>query len=242
MFILPETAYEVRGTKKKGRGVFARAVIEGGTVIGDFIGTVAPPDIEDGLAEVVCYWRSPNDVIVPDMNQIGVHIINHSCVANCAFFPYKGHVLVIALRRIFPEEELSLFYAVEPPEWDTMDYFFRCSCGSELCRGTLYAPADYFERFLQFEKKMHGVYFRRRIAPYGEVVPRLKKYPKNVKDFPMYDLFGSEESPVKTFSDRKLPTVPELRRRIRESGCRLSFRNLGVVVLGMRGKLLLVEQ
>ncbi len=40
MFFLPKDSWEVKKTKEKGRGVFTKADIPPGTVIGDYLGKV----------------------------------------------------------------------------------------------------------------------------------------------------------------------------------------------------------
>ena len=40
MFLIPDNYWEVRDTKEKGEGVFAKKNISPGVVIGDYIGTV----------------------------------------------------------------------------------------------------------------------------------------------------------------------------------------------------------
>lgn len=52
---------------------------------------------------------------------------NHSCDPNCGM---HGEITFIAIRDIFPGEELTIDYAFI----DNEDYSFKCHCGSENCR------------------------------------------------------------------------------------------------------------
>lgn len=52
---------------------------------------------------------------------------NHSCDPNCGL---RGEITFIAIRDIFPGEELTVDYAFI----DNEEYSFECNCGSPKCR------------------------------------------------------------------------------------------------------------
>jgi hypothetical protein len=66
------------------------------------------------------------------LNPKYLQYINHSCNPNCFFD--TTHLIVIALRDIACEEELSFFYPSS--EWD-MSQPFVCNCGSQQCLGII---------------------------------------------------------------------------------------------------------
>lgn len=60
----------------------------------------------------------------------GTEYINHSCNPSCITLVIEGQINILALRDIFPGEEITVDYM------DILDFIFReCSCGSEYCRG-----------------------------------------------------------------------------------------------------------
>src|SRR5882724_5926484 len=62
----------------------------------------------------------------------GTHYINHSCEPNAFMKIIYGHILFVALRDIFPGEEITIDY-----ESTLHSDKKRCRCGSPTCRGTI---------------------------------------------------------------------------------------------------------
>ena len=56
--------------------------------------------------------------------------INHSCEPNVGF---AGNTVLVAMRDISPEEELTTDYAL----FDDYDGSMECQCGTPSCRGTI---------------------------------------------------------------------------------------------------------
>lgn len=56
--------------------------------------------------------------------------INHSCEPNCGI---KGEITFVAMRDIKAGEEITTDYAFI----DNEEYSFKCTCGSNNCRGTV---------------------------------------------------------------------------------------------------------
>lgn len=115
-----------------GKTVFARDVIEAGELIGVWSGRIVmgnelagiPEEIKHHVVQVgedqYLAYGTPNDA--PDF-------INHSCEPNAGM---DSEVTIVALRHIFPGEEVSIDYAMcDGSAYDEFD----CMCGSRLCRG-----------------------------------------------------------------------------------------------------------
>jgi SET domain-containing protein len=60
----------------------------------------------------------------------GTEYINHSCEPSCSTLIISGRIKILALRDIFPGEEITVGYM------DIFDFAFReCRCRSERCGG-----------------------------------------------------------------------------------------------------------
>ena len=79
--------------------------------------------------------------------------INHSCNPNVGL---HGEITFIAMRNIKKGEELTVDYAFI----DNEDYSFKCTCGSDNCRGTITGfdwkikelQEKYYDYFAQYLK------------------------------------------------------------------------------------------
>lgn len=79
--------------------------------------------------------------------------INHSCNPNVGL---HGEITFVAMRDIKKDEELTVDYAFI----DNEDYSFKCTCGSDNCRGTITGfdwkikelQNKYYEYFAQYLK------------------------------------------------------------------------------------------
>lgn len=235
MFLLPKDSYEVKLLKDKGRGVFATKEIAAGTVIGDYIGKIIPheEDEEETFGGIYGTWRNDTETIQAIPSQEGVHFINHSCEPNCDVFPYQGHNLFFALRRIFPGEELTFHYLLEPHDNNGTEICIHtCFCHSELCTGSWHGSQQSFNAYYDFYKKMQGEYLDKQIVPFGEILPALDEYPKSIDDYDIYNIFGApKESPIE-MEEKALPSAAELRKLIRETGKRLHFSPLNYLLYG----------
>jgi hypothetical protein len=236
MFLLPPSDYKIKKTKVKGRGVFAVKEILAGTIIGDYLGVL----IEDKKAAILekkyhnaCYSMDYNDnglsIFPADIKAAGIHLINHSCAPNCDAYFYYGHTLYFALRRILPGEELTIDYGFDTENENEKDFLHPCFCGSPFCRGTMYANS--------VRLRSYGAYYRAETKgqkfkefPVGTILPPLEKYPATIKDNNIFNLFASLETVPLVYHDRKLPTISELRKRLRTTGRILNFKNLNLKV------------
>ncbi len=246
MFLIAADNYQVKKTVKKGSGVFAKKHIPAGTLIGDYVGRVVKDTEVDEIAKINqgCYAFEyfGNVSIVPqDIKAIGVHLINHSCSANCSVFEYQGHNIFFALRHIFPGEEITFDY-----EFDSSvgggDH--PCFCDSPFCRGTMYARAEKIRvkskpklSKIKKEKKIDYV-----ICQAGEIIKPLLKYPKEIKDNRVYNIYANlKVSPVIS-KEKKLPTLKVMREIIRLTGRRLKFSELNLSILAVVDDHLIIER
>lgn len=239
MFILSEDYWEIKEVPEKGRGVSAKKDIPGGTLIGDYIGRVTrSEDVDEQKEGLYDMWYNYQADIVADPSKIGVHFLNHSCSPNCDTFPYKNHMLVFALRKIFAGEELSLAYYLEPPDDEKFPCAHACHCGSPICHGTFHTTDAVGEKWGEFVESMVGKENFHKPPPvaYGEQLPALQKYPEHIDDYPIYDLYGSLTEEPLNCEDDAVPKISQIRTLIRESGHQLNFSKLGIIVFGiMRG-------
>lgn len=246
MFIIPESWYKIKNVKKKGRGVFAMRDIEVGTVIGDYVGTIMRPQDENERKNGL-YTMSAGERfdILGDPKVKGVHLINHSCANNCDTYPYRGHILLIATRKIFKGEEFTINYSLYgPEEKKTTCAEHTCYCGSRFCTGTMHSPASIFDGWEAFVRKQFGSAYNRVPGNYGDQMPLLEAYPESIKkDYPdIYDVFASEKKTPLRYGDKSFPSLLEIRKRIRESGRPVLFPKLHVKIDGIRSGVLLTER
>jgi uncharacterized protein len=245
MLLLPPSDWIVKKTKLKGRGIFARTEIEPGTVIGDYLGKIINDRQLARMGGLYAYFRSDKESIWPDATKIGIHLINHSCMPNCAVHPYGGHMLYYTLRRIFPGEELTASYFLACPERkdESKHEPHICRCGTPMCRATMYATDDFLERFtdLFFSGEQGRQHFKP-IVPFGKELPPLDRYPKRFKDHALYDLFGSLEARALSVDGTELPRAAQARKLIRESGRQLVVKSLKVRILGVQNGRMVIER
>lgn len=234
MFLLPESIIEVKKTKRRGRGVFALKPIEGGRVIGDYLGKVIGPKEEEKYDKMNGFYLldyTGDSSIAPDLESSGPHLLNHSCSPNCESFQYHGHTLFFASRKIFPGEELTINYYVFPDPEEKFN--FQCLCKSPVCRGTMFCSEKKFDQYNDFIEKTDKDYNNIMEVEIGEYLPPLKKYPKFIKDYPVFDIFGNQNVASLLCEESKLPPKKELRKRIRQSGRCLNFKKLNISVFGL---------
>ena len=248
MFLLPPEYYQIKKTKKKGRGVFALKEIPAGTVIGDYVGRLIPDEKLAALEKKydnACYSMDYNDnglsIFPVDVKSAGVHLINHACSANCDAYFYYGHTLYFALRRLLPGEELTIDYGFDTDGSNKREFLHPCFCGSPFCRGTMYVSEAKLKRYGDFYRaETRGQKFKTLKA--GEILPPLKKYPKEIKDNEIFNLFAETEATPVNCRDDKMPAVKELRKRLRGSGRILNFTKIGLKVVAITDGRIVVKK
>ena len=248
MFLLTPDYYQIKDVHKKGRGVFALKEIPAGMIIGDYLGLIIKDEKIDALEKKhgnACYAMdySDNDLSIFPLNikAAGVHLINHSCAPNSDTYFYYGHTLFFTLRRILPGEEITIDYSFDPDNGDKKDLLHACFCGSSFCRGTMYTSDAKLRRYGAFcrqETKKQKF----KLLKAGEVLLPLEKYPKEIKDNNIFNLFADREATPISYDDKKMPPVSELRKRLRATGRRLNFKNLGLKVIAIADGRIVVEK
>ena len=143
----PLAAVEVRQSGVHGHGVFAVRALRARQKIGTYTGRRYAPDQEhESWDQQLTYLFGLSDGSMIDGAQGGnaTRHINHSCEPNVEAIEDRddaGHLVIVirAMRRIQPSEELFLDYALDVGGEDPAEY--PCRCGSTRCRGTLLAPS-----------------------------------------------------------------------------------------------------
>ena len=117
----------VRGTRKIGRGVFAKRTIRKGEVIAAFDGEFYDDDFEDWTDDLYnhaiqcakAFWRDSKSI---------ARLINHSCEPNCGI---KDYFKIVAMRRIEKGEQITWDYEMTErnPDWK-----MKCQCATPSCR------------------------------------------------------------------------------------------------------------
>lgn len=240
MFILDESFWEVQNTDRKDRGIFAKKDIPGGTVIGDYLGKIVHPDNEPDDEKLYTMYYSDNASIVSDPKEIGLHIINHSCMPNCDSHTYKNRILYFAARKIFKGEELTISYDLGPPDEDCNPCTHACFCETPLCRGSWHTSEESMEVWKEMYK---GDYDEVMTAPppvpYGEDLPLLLDYPTIVEDQPFYNLYANTNKPPVISEEQVLPSTQQIRQRIREEGVPIYFKHINLCISGVTRDLML---
>jgi len=182
MILLSNDYWEVRKTKNKGKGLFAKKNISRATVIGDYLGIILRPEdtIVDEENFYLMYY-SDNAVISPDLKKPGVHLINHSCVPNCFIYIYRRHTLAFALRDIKTNEELTIPYLLPPKDKFCNPCKHICKCGNIKCRHTMHLSKQQYDNWQKFSKRKAKKTKMEKII-YGKNLPKLSKYPKKISD------------------------------------------------------------
>ncbi|GAB0097431.1 Histone-lysine N-methyltransferase trithorax [Sergentomyia squamirostris] len=141
---LKETSKDSVGVYRShihGRGLFCTRDIEAGEMVIEYAGELIRATLTDKRENyyeskgIGCYMFRIDDNFVVDATMRGnaARFINHSCEPNCYskvvdILGHK-HIIIFALRRIVPGEELTYDY-----KFPFEDVKIPCSCGSKRCR------------------------------------------------------------------------------------------------------------
>lgn len=121
---------EVRRTRGRGRGVFARRAIRRGELIAVFDGPPLDDDFDGWNDDLLHHAIQVGPKLWRDSRGLA-RLINHSCDPNCGI---KRLNRIVAMRPIAPGEEITWDYEMtEKSDWFRM----KCRCGSPLCRGRI---------------------------------------------------------------------------------------------------------
>ncbi|HEX7815299.1 SET domain-containing protein [Dyella sp.] len=140
-----------------GNGVFAVEPIAKGDLVIEYKGTLMSNDeadelYGDGGETGHTFLFTLNDDYIIDANRKGntARWINHSCDPNCQALieesdsgnPRKDKVIIEAIRKIKPGEELTYDYGIvlDMPHTARLKKIWACRCGSPKCIGTMLKP------------------------------------------------------------------------------------------------------
>ena len=188
MFLLKDDFWEIKKTKAKGKGVFAKKEIAAGTTIGDYLGKViktAEYDLNKDKEGLYLMYYSDEASIYPNLKKPDIHLMNHACFPNCWLYIYKGHTLLFALRKMKPGEELTISYLLAPNDGSCNPCPHVCKCGSKNCTGTMHLSKDKYIKWQEFQNSGKG-HTRRSKIVFGKNLPKLTSYPKLIPDDPIY--------------------------------------------------------
>jgi len=241
MILLDKNFYIIKTTKQKGRGVFAKKEIPNGTIVADYLGRLIKVEQENAyekkFGNYIMFYNHRASIVPADIKAVGAHLFNHSCSANCAIMPLQKHMAFTALRKVFPNEELTVNYAIEPPS--TKDKIhYPCFCESPLCHGTMHASKNRDEKWCRFVRKQQDKDFNKLEVKFGECLKPLKKYPKFLNDTFGYPVFASLIKPPIIMSDNKLPKIEILREKIKNTGQCLYFPKINYCLFGITESML----
>lgn len=241
MFLIPKDWWEIRQTDNKGRGVFAKRDIPAGTVIGDYIGILTESSHVKEPSHLFYEFYFNEDVsIMPQKDQIGIHLINHSCMPNCDSYPYRGHTILFALRHIFAGEEFSYSYLLEPSNTEKDVCHHICHCGTPLCKGTMHTPEAFNEKWDEYVDRAQREYNKTLPVPIGSVLPLLESYPHTIPDDTFYDLFASVSHPSLSVDHRSFE-AEHVRSLLRQSGRRIKIDSIGLTVCAFMNGMVICE-
>lgn len=181
MFLLGSYYWEIRATKDKGRGVFARKAITLGVVIGDYVGELikfTEVDYDKEKENMFLMYYNDTLGIYPDLSKPGVHLLNHSCYPNAFIYAYKNHTLVCAINDIKKDEEITISYLL-PPKADCKNCSHNCRCGSKNCTNTMHLSEKKYMVWQNFQK--HIVSKGKNKDEEKELKP-LAKYPRHISN------------------------------------------------------------
>jgi hypothetical protein len=182
MFLIDKSYWEIRETKNKGRGVFAKKPILKGTIIGDYVGKLIHiKEIDFDAEKKNLYLMNYSDEIgiYPNLKEPGVHLLNHSCSPNCYIYKFKDRILVFALKIIQKNEELTIHYLL-PPKTNCKNCTHICYCESKNCSGSLHLSGEKYKIWQEFQEKQK-VKVNKKCIKEGILKP-LTNYPKSVPE------------------------------------------------------------
>lgn len=244
MFLLKDDFWQIKKTKEKGFGIFCKKEIKAGTIIGDYIGKVvktADVDIEKDKQSLYLMYYHDQAVIYPNLQKVGIHLLNHSCTPNSWLYTFRGHSLVFTLRHIFAGEELTISYLLSPKDEFCNPCTHLCNCQSFMCKKTMHLSAEKYKTWRSFQEA-RAKYDKRGRIRYGKELQLLSKYPKTIPDDPIYDLFGNTKKPPISFAAKTLPPLKEIRRLIRKTGRTIDFPALNIKIYGVLNNIVISKE
>lgn len=160
MFFIDKSFYQIKKTRKKGLGVFAKKKIDAKTIIGEYTGEkieIEKYDLEKDKDGLYLMFLDDNYAIYPDLNTVDIHLLNHSCEPNCWILNTNGKVYFFALRGIDIGEELTISYLLPPKDKNCKPCTHNCYCGSVRCTGTMHQSKENFKKWQKFQDFLGNV-------------------------------------------------------------------------------------
>ncbi|MDP2632300.1 MAG: SET domain-containing protein-lysine N-methyltransferase [Candidatus Curtissbacteria bacterium] len=193
MFLLADDFWQIKATREKGLGVFAKKEICAGIIIGDYLGKViktADYDLDRDKKGLFLMYFTDQASIYPNLKKPGIHLLNHSCTPNCWIYIYCGHSLFFALRKINPGEELTISYLLSPKDETCNPCTHICKCSSKHCTGTMHLSRDKYEKWQKFQNNQKKKSKKIKVV-FGKNLQKLTSYPKTIPDNPIYSLIAN---------------------------------------------------
>lgn len=184
MFLLKDDSFQVRKTKNKGFGVFAKKAIKKGTIISDYLGKViktADYNLDLDKNGLYLMYLTDQAAVYPNPSGFGPHLINHSCEPNCWIYTYCGHTLFFATRDIKAGEELTISYLLSPNCSKSCTH--ACRCASKFCTGTMHLSEKKYKLWQKFQERQKTKITK---VIFGKDLPRLASYPAIKAGDPIY--------------------------------------------------------
>lgn len=176
--------FEIRRSAIQGRGAFATRRIRRGQRITEYVGEPITHeeadrryDDDDAKGRHHTFLFILDDDTVLDARHIGndSRYINHSCNPNCETVIDDGHIWVLALRTIQPDEEIVYDYQFEfEDDYGPDDVrYYTCRCGEENCKGTIIKVPPYLKSTVK--KWLAGDDVKRPPKPGSKAALRLRE-------------------------------------------------------------------
>jgi SET domain-containing protein len=129
----------------KGQGVFTLGRYEAGEKILFFKGNIVDLDEVEDHGK---YLQIGKRLFLGSSGEID-DFVNHSCEPNCGVALRQGNILLISIREIQPNEELTFDYST----WMAYDYWeMDCICGNTHCRKKIkdfkYLPIELRQKYI----------------------------------------------------------------------------------------------
>lgn len=146
--------FEIKETKKYGKGVYAKELIKEGEIIYTLTGErINETDCDKMIEEGKISNDDPLQIsrdqyfLLDDISRS----FNHSCEPNAGL---KGESILFAIRDILPNHEIVYDYSTTvPPYNDTFTTMNNCLCSSEICRkelgNVLSIPKDVLDYYIK---------------------------------------------------------------------------------------------
>ncbi|MFA6430133.1 MAG: SET domain-containing protein [Candidatus Paceibacterota bacterium] len=123
---------EIKETKGKSKGVFAKRKINKGEtlcIFGGYIVTLIEEKVDSGI-------QIHDDLVLTSLDhKEPTDYVNHSCNPNAGI---KGQIFLVSTREIKKGEEICFDYAMcLYSKTEKPDYVFDCVCGDKNCRKSI---------------------------------------------------------------------------------------------------------